>query len=140
MVTHHPTLATPVWLSQLGDWCESCADNSHRDAFWVPYHLQRDGTALYECGSCGHRWSLWWAGGPGATEEAIVSADELVRLGSEAARSLRRPITQAELETLHDQLEKLRVGAALNELWTTGRVTFSLAGGELVARHKDVAA
>ncbi len=70
--------------------------------------------------------------------DETVTFEEIVRLGREASGQLGRPITDGELRQLHAELEQLRIGAALAELWTAGRVSFSLRDGELVARHRQV--
>ncbi len=70
--------------------------------------------------------------------DETVTFEEVVRLGREASEQLGRPITDGELRQLHSELEQLRIGAALAELWTAGRVAFSLRDGELVVRHRQV--
>ncbi len=136
--------------TRYGDWCETCADHGQRRPVRFPLRIDSDGKAYYRCGWCGHQWTCWWAvdddgeidpwapmGEP--DDGKIVTFRETVRLGVEASRLLERRVTDDEVIRLADELEKLRVGPAMAELWTAGKVSFVVRDGELVAFQREAA-
>jgi len=71
-------------------------------------------------------------GGIMTTDDDTVTVEDVVRLGTEAATALGRPINQAELEALCDFLHGLRVSAAMLALWDHGDVMFELGADDIL--------